>query len=589
MARYLLPFIAILALLPACGGSSNGGPVLPLWGRFEERIDAPVDQANPFDPAQADVQAEFRAPSGNVTRVAAFVTRDYTRQLVNGREQLTPAGDRYWQVRFTPSEQGDWRWRPAVAGQAGDWRRFTVGAPAVDSHGFLRRNPDDSRYLQFDDGTPYFAIGENLAWYDARGTYAYDQWFDRLAAQGANYVRLWMPSWAFGLEWTGRTSGGVTSSLGNYSSRLDRAWQLDQVLDAAQRHGISVVLVIWNHGPFSLTSNSEWGDNPYNVANGGPLSGPRQFFTDPEARRLQQQLLRYIVARWGHSPNLLAWELWNEVDLTDQPSVDEVVAWHRETAQTLRNIDPYGHLITTSLSEPWGIAVAAKQDLASVDAPLFRLWQIPEIDIVQAHLYTVGGIQADFTDAIPRIVANLQRFGKPVLVGEVGVDYRGPAETLAADPHGSAFHDFLWSGLFSESAGTGMSWWWDNVVDPQDWYYHLGPLASVLAGQRLAGMQAEAATAEGAAGLRAWLLLGPDGGVAWVKNVANQWFSPDGSTISGATLRLPVRWEGSWTATWVDTYGGGTMSTVDVESSGGETTLDIPDFARDIALRLERH
>jgi hypothetical protein len=36
---------------------------------------------------------------------------------------------------------------------------------------------------------------------------------------------------------------------------------------------------------------------------------------------------------WGYSPNLLAWELWNESDLAEQPpTIDPVVDWHREMA-----------------------------------------------------------------------------------------------------------------------------------------------------------------------------------------------------------------------------------------------------------------
>ncbi len=37
-------------------------------------------------------------------------------------------------------------------------------------------------------------------------------------------------------------------------------------------------------------------------------------FTDPQARKYQQRIFRYIVARWGYSPNILSWELFNEID-----------------------------------------------------------------------------------------------------------------------------------------------------------------------------------------------------------------------------------------------------------------------------------
>ena len=89
---------------------------------------------------------------------------------------------------MTPTQPGRWQWRWVATTPQGSaataWRCFEVDPPAAGRHGFLRRSPLDGRYLRFDDGTPYVAIGENLGWYDVRGTFAYDDWFAKLAAQG---------------------------------------------------------------------------------------------------------------------------------------------------------------------------------------------------------------------------------------------------------------------------------------------------------------------------------------------------------------------------------------------------------------------
>ena len=53
-------------------------------------------------------------------------------------------------------------------------RRLRVGKSK--RRGFLRVSRRDPRQLAYDDGSSYFAVGENLSWYDARGTYAYDAW-----------------------------------------------------------------------------------------------------------------------------------------------------------------------------------------------------------------------------------------------------------------------------------------------------------------------------------------------------------------------------------------------------------------------------
>src|SRR4030065_2135043 len=54
--------------------------------------------------------------------------------------------------------------------------------------------------------------------------------------------------------------------------------------------------------------------NPYNSTNGGPASSPLDFLTNPEAKRLYKQELRYFISRWGYSPSLMSIELLQELD-----------------------------------------------------------------------------------------------------------------------------------------------------------------------------------------------------------------------------------------------------------------------------------
>ena len=69
------------------------------------------------------------------------------------------------------------------------------------------------------------------------------------------------------------------------------------------------------------------------------------------ARALYQKRLRYLIGRYGYSPHLLAWEFFNEIDNVFGPlNGDDVVAWHRQMGQWLHAHDPYGHLVTTSLT-----------------------------------------------------------------------------------------------------------------------------------------------------------------------------------------------------------------------------------------------
>lgn len=586
------------------GGSGGGGGGAPAdvarWDRLELVLDLPVLAANPFDPAEADVRGQFEAPSGSVIEVPAFATRDFERSLASGREVLTATSELYWVVRFAPAEEGNWRWRfvarqrgPAgeIDERSGEWSGFRVGAARDGVHGFLRVSPRDGRYLAYDDGASYLAIGENLCWYDARGTFAYDDWLAKLAAQGATYVRLWMPSWAFGLEWIERGADGAVSasSLGDYEERLDRAWQLDRVIEKARAHGLAVMLSIQNHGPFSTAANTEWVDNPYNAANGGPLARPEDFFTSGEARALFERRLRYLVARFGGDANVFAWELWNEADLADSPGAEALVDWHRTMARTLAALDPARRPVVTSVS-----GTPAILDLF-LGTALFRgLWELPEIAFTQVHLYAVGGLPLDFAHALPLLTEHMGRHAKPVLIGEAGVDFRGPAETLAADPEGVGIHDMLWAGVLGGGFGTGMTWWWDNVVDPSDLYFHFGALARFVAGVELDregfAVGGAVASARGAA-LTALALRGRDTTLVWIKNDAHQWFHPDGAPVEGASVTIEgLAAAGRFSARWLDAYGGQDIdaSTTVRADASGTITLAAPTFSRDVALRLDR-
>ena len=179
-----------------------------------------MDAVNPFDPAEIAVVVETGAPSGHHGAVAAFVTRNHHRELRDGRERLTADSELRWAARILPDEAGTWRrsWRSETSGGValGAWHELRVGRAGVNSHGIARprpsaaalgprdqgqSNPDagsprsasfSGRYVAFDDGTPFVPIRENMAWPDARGTFAHEVWLDRLVAHGGNY-RLPVP------------------------------------------------------------------------------------------------------------------------------------------------------------------------------------------------------------------------------------------------------------------------------------------------------------------------------------------------------------------------------------------------------------
>lgn len=422
------------------------------YGTVEMRLDLQASYDNPYDPAQVDVHATFRSPSGAERQVAGFYYLDYRMPTDGSAWPVRTERPGEWRIRFTPDEVGEWSYRVVVRDASGQTATAEGTLTVVPSSrpGFVRR-PVGALYLAYEDGRPFFGIGHNLAWWQQRPD-DYDRWLAEMAASGANLIRIWMASWSFAVEW--RETG-----LGNYDRRQDRAYLLDYVMDRAEQLGIHVILVLNHHGQFSARVNPQWVENPYNQANGGMLTRPADFFTAPAARSLFKRRLRYIVARWAHHPNLLAWELWNEVDLTDEYDPESVARWHEEMAAYLREIDPYRHLVTTSFSDP------QRED---------AVWRLPGIDFTTTHFYGA----ADMAEAI---MANdrrkIERYGKPTLTAEYGTDWQGPSPS---DPEGVNVHNAAWAGLFSGASATGMSWWWESYLHPFRLYRHYQGLAQFV-------------------------------------------------------------------------------------------------------------
>lgn len=529
--------------------------------------------SNPFDPEELALDADFVSPSGQTSTRPGFYFQDYA---ADSDDPGAAVGAPEWRVRSLFAERGTWRWRWRLTQAAGTltsaWH--TVSVSAAEWRGPIRVSPKDARFFAFTDGTPYIPIGENVGWYD-KSLGEYRRTFDKLQAVGANYARVWMASWGFSLEWT--TPEG--SVLGDYRLRLDRAWALDRVFEWAAARGVYLMLCTHYHGAFSTGNNAEWSGSPYNTANGGPLAKPEDFFTSEEAAKLTTRRLRYVIARYGASPALFSWELFNEVDLTDQKDPTILAAWHDAMAKEIKRLDPT-HLVSTSTSQ--------MAELYGINAPLFGL---DSLDFAQVHDYGSNLARENFVTRIPSAVAAFSAYKKPILFAELGTDSRSAEDTLAVDPQFIGLHDIFWIPLFGPSAGIGMTWWWDTVIEAKDLYGQWAPIAAFVKdipwdseGFAMAAYTA----AHPSKAFAVFALNGSTHSLLWIKNGANAYLKGgDPDSISGATLDLSALPAGTYDAEWLDPY-----ATTSFAPSPGltnaEHALAIPTFSRDIALRLTR-
>ncbi len=571
---------------------------VPRFERVEIRFRLPDRYLDPFDEEEISVEGLFEAPDGTETRVDGFFFLDHYRvQDANG-EQVIPLGRPGWAVRFAPMQEGEYRYRIRVRDRWGsaEWGPGTLRAGPARSPGFVRVSAHDPRFLEYSDGTFFFPIGHNIrSTFDTRhdtrfpwehreqtGTAAYRGFFESMSAAGSNFVEVWMASWSLGLEWTPVRPG--YRGIGWFNLR--HAWELDRVVDWAEELGLHINLVIHNHGKFSDWVDAEWEANPFNVANGGYLRRPEQYFTDRRAKDAFRKLMRYIIARWGSSRAVFSWELWNELDLTgsrgQSPRVHQAsttVDWHAEMGRWIRERDPYGKLMGSHVSG----------DYRRQHPDLLRL---EEIDFMPINAYHGEQNPLHVVDLLLRSADFGARFEKPLLVTEFGGT---PMASQGVFHLEDELFAALWASTVVPVAGTPLFWWW-HLIDEEGWYGKYAAIARFMEGVDRRDPEAELIEAPVLEGdrthreLRGLVYRSPRGGTAWV--FAHRRFpelTPDGPPLAtNAVLRINGLSEGPYEVEFWDTVRGERTARARHETRQGRLDLPLPPFARDLALKL-RH
>lgn len=420
----------------------------PVDSRITLEVDLTATYRNPFDSRQIRLEAEVTSDVTKPFTVPGFLYQPCQRELVNGREKVTPTGPPRWQIRLSAPLPGTYRVIVTAVDQTN-----TASAPPLsfeatpaDVRGMIRRTKSDHRYFVDSRGTSFFPVGANVCWGGGPGTYSYDTWLPKYAAAGCNFYRIWLaPEWF--------TAALRTRAAGFDGIDLSNAWKLDHIVEESEQLGLTMMFCIdsFNTLRSKQRQHGSWEDTPYPKAMGGPLDQPLEYFTNPECHQANLDRLRYLVARWGYSPAVFAWEFWNEVDIIDGYHSETISKWHREMANALRAMDPWQHLITTSYARTAGDP--------HVDC-------LPELDFVQSHHYGARDMALELGgDRATKEAAK----DRPHFTGEFGVGHSG-TQTAKDDPTGVHLHNGLYASPGQQQAGTPMTWWWDSYVEPNNLY-----------------------------------------------------------------------------------------------------------------------
>lgn len=329
-----------------------------------------------------------------------------------------------WKARFSPQEIGKYTYYFSLTqkGKTEESAKGTFIAQAGKKQGFLHKN--GLYTFKFDNGDLFRGIGENVGW-EARTNenpkYTYDLLLPPLAKNGANFFRTWMCPWNLPLDYQRVNNLKRYSNTTEYfnPSGIKRMEELLHMIDSL-------------HMYVMLTLDMNSGKKP-------------EWFYSTNIMDKYKNKLRYMVARWGYSTNIAAWEFFNEIDNGVFNKADSILIphvyvtnWHDEMSRYLKDIDPYKHLVTTSISH---------RDIVGMNS-------IAYIDFNQKHIYK-------HTEKIPAIYPDyIQTYGKPYVVGEFGYRWEDANPKYAKE----ADYDYkrgLWFGMFSPTPILPMSWWWE--------------------------------------------------------------------------------------------------------------------------------
>lgn len=468
------------------------------------------DYDNPYDPEVIDVYAEFVDPQGITHKVIGFYFEGFDFENKNGVEVATPKkGDKGWRIRFTPDTAGPWKFTihavdakgTAVYPKTGTTASFTCnsvysakGFITTANHKYLKREVVDKGQKRYQS---YFPIGPSVAWYSCTdtktyqepyGIYEFKHFIDSLTGS-ANYFRVFLNRYQF-LSLYGYEHASINGErlVLYFDSKINQkdAAELDYIVNYAGDHDLSMMLSFFNITDFSHKKGvsegknnyqsmvSDWYNNPFHTVLG--LESPYQFFSDPEAKRITKNMLRYLVARWGYASNIMCWELWNEISnfVEGAPSEEQIqrdiITWHSEMCSLIRSIDPHRHLITSSLGTDKGVDILMKD--------LFN-----ELDFSQKHHYQ-SAQNAKASSSFPNTLLKVSNkyLGlfptKPFFLGEFAFSQSNPKHQYSnRDPRGVDLHNSLWSSLFSGSMGPASFWYW-NVLKNQRLYHVFKPLVT---------------------------------------------------------------------------------------------------------------
>jgi hypothetical protein len=314
-------------------------------------------------------------------------------------------------------------------------------------------------YFITEDGASWTPIGHNdaVTWpeleplFRRRDLPAVEGHLLWLRDHGVTCIRLM-------LEYCHGENRYLERPVGRFAPNMVQYW--DDLFLLLERTGLRILLTPYD----TFFMWTRWKHHPYNRANSGVCASRRSWLTCAETRVAIKNRLAFASDRWGGSPALFAWDLWNEIHPAhggDDPAavgpfINDISQWLRAREIERRGV---ANLQTVSVFGPELIRHP------SLTQPIFRH---PSLDFANTHLYEHGTIDDPRDTVRPALaVARLMRTaveetgrGRPVFDSEHGPihSFKDRKRTLSASFDDEYFRHIQWAHLASGGAGGGMRW-----------------------------------------------------------------------------------------------------------------------------------
>lgn len=466
---------------------------------------------NPFDPNQLDVQLDFWQPN-DISRTKHYKIFGfyYDAFSIRNGKVITSKTSSNIRGRFTPVSIGEWKCK-AVVIVKGDTLsssifNFNCVVSEESRKGFLRVSKNQ-KYFEVGDSI-FFPVGQNIPWpgdiwYNDTKTLphksyeSYLRLISHFKESGGNYYRMLITPWTYDVEF---------ENLGNYSRRMDNAWELDRLIEFSEEQQLKIHFNMLLHGVLENPSvytitNWDWPahdspvygdktcvtkeDKGFCYGRELNLKRPIEFFIDEEAKRFYKNKLRYMIARWGYSTSVGVFELLSEVNNLGQqanlkntgkgcPNIGTVTVPYHDSSQSVPKIvlqwqNEMAKYIKKELEHnqhPIAVSYTGKPDISSGDLSYYS----PYIDIATYNAYSYDKNQ----NKLPRLSNDLNEYrknkllisnsilrkedsrrsvplGKPFMLSEIG-------SGMSACAQSTVWKQSIFLSPFTGVAGTAMPW-----------------------------------------------------------------------------------------------------------------------------------